>query len=316
MRALVTGATGFVGQRLCQVLIDRGNAVRGLCHRHAGSLPGVEWIRSEGLETDDTDWRTVLEGVDAVFHLAAAVPETVRGPEAMRRIEAINVAATVRLAEAAAVAGVSRFVFLSTAKVHGEVSGEGPFHESSPPSPADLYSQSKWRAELGIREVANKQPLRWTIIRPPLVYGPGVRGNFLRLMKLIDRRLPLPLGSVVNSRSLIHVDNLVDGVIHLGLEEEANARSFLLRDDRNVSSPELIRLLARSLGRRDRLWRFPPSALSFAARVCGKEGTVRRLVCSLTVDPTAAIRLGWRGVISLDEGIMTTGAWYRREVAP
>lgn len=312
---LVTGANGFVGTALCAALDSRGYRVRRAV-RGAASDAGSSSVPGEtvalGEIRGDTDWSAALRGIDCIVHLAArthVVREAARDP--LSEYRRVNVEGTRRLAESAAAAGVRRLVFVSSVKVNGEATAR-PFTEDEPPRPEDAYGISKWEAEQALTEVAARSKLEVVILRPPLVYGPGVKGNLLALMHAIARGLPLPLASLDNRRSLIYVGNLA-GAIELSItENEAAGRTYLVSDAEDVSTPQLIRALAAALGTKARLWRCPPPLLKAAGRLLGRADAVARLTGSLQVDSSKIRReLGWRPRFSLAEGLATTAAWYR-----
>lgn len=315
IRVLVTGATGFVGRALCVALAAEGYLVRAALREAAhASLQelGVAELVRVGEIGPDTDWTNGLEGVDAVVHLAARV-------HVMREIAAdplaefrrVNVEGTRGLARAAAEAGVRRLVFTSTIKVHGESSGEWGFSESDPPQPADPYAVSKWEAEQALHEIAGRTGLEAVILRPPLVYGPGVKGNFLRLMDWIARGVPLPFANIRNSRSLLYLDNLVAAIEACLRQPPAAGETFLLKDDGDPSTPELIRGLARAMGGDVRLLPFPVPLLALLGAAAGQSAAVARLTGSLVADDAKIRRvLGWRPPVSLERGLAATAGGY------
>lgn len=316
-RVLVTGGSGFVGRRLCAMLLEAGYEV-ALTSRDPGAhLPDVETRPIAPLD-ETTDWSRALDGVDRVVHLAARVhvmKETAADP--LSEFRRANTAGTRRLALAAATAGVRRLVFLSTIKVNGEsTSASRPFHESDPPQPLDPYGVSKWEAEQALAEVAARTGLETVILRPPLVYGPGVGGNFLRLLDLCRKGWPLPLGAVDNRRSLVHVANLASA-IRVCLESPlAAGRVFLVRDGLDVSTAELIRRLSQALGRRTILPAVPPGLLRLAGTITGKSAAVSRLLDSLVVDDREIRqRLCWTPPVTLDQGLAETAAWFTGQAA-
>jgi nucleoside-diphosphate-sugar epimerase len=264
-----------------------------------------------------TDWAAALEGVDAVVHLAARVHvlrERARDPLAAFR--QTNVEGTLQLARAAARAaaraGVGRLVFLSSVKALGERSPDGPLTDASPAGPEDPYGISKCEAEAGLRQIADRLQLEVTILRPPLVYGPGVKGNFHALLKLVDRRVPLPFKAVTNRRSLLFLGNLVDAIV-LCLEAPTAAnRTYLLRDGEDLSIPELLRRLAGALDRPAPLFAVPERALRLVAAGLGRGADAGRLLDCLTVDDSR-IRgeLGWNPPFSVAQGLAATAEWFR-----
>ena len=298
-RVLVTGASGFIGNAVCIDALAKGWKVRGAVRGDRRPLPdGVE--RWPIADLRDAAWKPALQGIDAVVHLAGIAHE-LHGQNAEQTYHAVNCAATERPARAAARAGVRRFVFASSIKVNGESTPlERPFHAGDAPSPQDRYARSKWDAEQALDRVAAETGLERVVIRPPLVYGPGVGANFLRLMRLVDRAIALPFGSVRNRRSLIYAGNLSDLMLLCANSSAAAGKTLLACDGEDLSTPELIRRIAKSLGRRTRLWPFPSSLLP------GK------LVQSLAIDADETRRsLQWRPRFTVDEGMAHAAAWYR-----
>src|SRR5262245_60758818 len=309
MRILVTGAAGFVGAALCRELAARGHEVRAAVRRPSAPGKGVPGA-SEAVVPDlagDFDRRGLVQGMDAVVHLAAIAHRSATDAELQR----VNVVGATRLAEAAA--GVARrFVFLSSVKVHGEDSGERAYSEADPTRPGDAYGRSKAEAERFLAEVAARSGMELVVIRSPLAYGPGVKANFLRLLRWIDSGRPLPFASVRNRRSVIGLHNLVDAAARC--VEHPDARGpFLVSDDETVSTPELLSRTARALERRARLVPVPPALLALAGALAGRGEEVRRLTGNLALDSSKAKRLlGWRPPRTLDEGLAETARWYRR----
>lgn len=306
MLAVVTGATGFIGRAVCAGFLRAGWRVRGLARRLPPQpLPGVE-LQSLDLERDDP--ARALEGADVVIHLAGRahiLEDTSRDPRAA--FQSANSDATARLAQAAAKAGVGRVLFASTAKVHGEESPGRPFTEHDAPAPQDDYARSKWDAEQRLRSILPES----TILRPPLVYGRGVGANFLRLMKLVERGIPLPLASVNNHRSLIFVENLADCFVSCTTLPAASGSTFLVSDGEDMSTPQLLQRLGVQMNAPANLWPCPPSILRFGAAILGKRGEADRLLCSLQIDSSAVRGAGWKRPYSLEEGLEQTVLWYR-----
>jgi nucleoside-diphosphate-sugar epimerase len=303
MTALVTGAGGFVGSALVQRLAsDRRCRVRASSRRASTSgSDGVEWVVGPELGPD-ADWRAQLAGVDVVVHLAARV-HVMAGSGRMSDTEfrRVNTEGTRRLAEQAAAAGVRRLIFLSTVKVHGEA---GLVNEDSPALPCDAYAASKRDAEAAIREVARTTGLEVVIVRPPLVYGPGVKANVEALVTAVRRGLPLPLGAIRNRRSLVGVDNLVDLIVVCLDHPAAASRAFLVSDGDDVATPELVRRLADALGCRARLWPVPVWCLRLAATVLGRSDEVSRLTGSFCVDISTTRRvIGWTPPVTMADGL-------------
>ena len=312
MRVLVTGARGFVGQALCPALWDAGHRVIAAV-RNASGLPEGFEVRLVDDIGFETDWTEALQDVEAVVHLAARVHvmrESAADPLAAFR--QVNTVGTLRLARAAAEAGVRRFVFLSSVKVLGETCHAGSFTDASPPNPRDPYAVSKWEGERGLSDLVREFGMEVVILRPPLVYGPGVRANFLSLLGLVHRGVPLPLGAVRNQRSLLSIGNLVDA-IRLGLTHPAApGGTFLLRDGEDLSTAELVRRLGAALGRRTALFPVPASLLKLGAGWIGRSAEARRLLGSLTVDDRPIRQeLGWNPPFTVDEGLVETAVWFR-----
>ena len=312
---LVTGATGFVGRHLCRMLIERGYRVRGTLRRDAvgGAIAASVEPVLVGDIGPNTDWTDALRGVSCVVHLAARVHVVQEAdPDPVAAFRRDNVQATVRLAQAAGACGVRRLVFASSARVNGPSSGEAPFRESDAPVPAEPYEQSKLEAERGLAGVASATGLECVTVRAPLVYGPGVKANFLSLMRALDRRWPLPLGAIRNRRSLIFAGNLASAMLAACTHAGAAGRTFLVSDGEDVSTPELARRIAGSLGRKAWLPRIPVGVLRAAGRLAGREGAVERLCASLQVD-SSAIRdeLGWRPPHTMAQGLEQTARWFQ-----
>ena len=316
MLIAVTGAAGFVGCALVKALSARGLPVRGLI-RTRNSLSCSSHSNFENFIVGDiharTDWSHSLRDVDCVIHCAARahiLREVASNPLAAYRI--VNVAGTRHLAEQAAALGVKRLVYLSSVKVHGEKTEAGSrFARDDKPMPEDAYGVSKWEAEQALREVSARTGLEIVIVRPPLVYGPGVKGNFRRLLGLAASGAPLPFGAVCNRRSLAGLANLVDLLIRCVDHPAAAGQTLLVSDDHDLSTPALIRGLRRALGKSPRLLPVPPSILRLVGRITGKAAEVERLIGSLQVDITHTREvLGWTPPVSVDEGLRQTAKWY------
>ncbi len=305
MKVMVSGASGFVGRALCAHLGQHGHVVVAAVRRPVG-LAGESVV---GGIDGATDWTAALADCGAVVHLAARVHvmhDTAHDPLALYR--ATNTEATLNLARQAAQAGVKRFVFVSSVKVNGE-GRDAPYRETDPPAPEDDYAISKWEAEQGLQQIARSTGLEVVILRPPLVYGPGVKANFRRLLDLVARGWPLPLGAIVNRRSLLYLGNFVDA-IRVCLEHPAAAgQTFLIDDGQPASTPELIRAIAQAMDRPARLLPIPPGFLALAGALLGKRAAVERLTGSLWVDSTLIrTRLGWTPPYSMAAGLAATVA--------
>ena len=311
---LVTGANGFIGWALCGVLAASGRRVRKAVRMPVPGLPDAVVVGDIG---PDTDWRTALKGVSGVVHLAArthVLRETATDPLAAYR--KINVSGTERLARSAAAGGIRRLVIVSSVKVSGERTEERPFTEDGAPRPEDAYGVSKWEAEQALSRIAAETGLEVVALRPPLVYGPGVKGNFLRLMNLVARGVPLPLGAVDNRRSLIYTGNLAGAIVKALDAPQAAGRTYLVSDGEDVSTPDLVRGLARALGVKPRLLSLPLSALDLGARLAGRRAEFVRLTSSLQVDSSRIRReLDWRPPFTLAQGLELTAKWYHARSA-
>ncbi len=306
MKVLVTGASGFIGQAFIKAALEKGWRVR-CALRSPASMPTSCESVVVGEIGESTDWRAALQGCEAVVHLAARVhvmKDDAADPLAAFR--AVNTLGTLRLAQQAAEAGVKRFLFMSTIKVNGE-GRDAPYTEADAPAPEEPYAVSKAEAETALMALAEATPMAVTILRPPLVYGAGVRANFLSLMLAVRRGLPLPLANIHNKRSLIYSGNLVSAMT-TGLEREgAKNRIFLVSDGQDVSTPDLIRAIAKAMGRPARLLPVPLILLRCGGLLFGKQKQVSRLLGSLSADPAALSQAtGWHPPTSLEQGLSET----------
>ena len=311
-RLLVTGANGFVGLPLCAEVQRQGwqarGAMRSLCQLSAG----VESV-SVGSIDGEANWCDALRDVDVVIHLAARV-HVMKDDAADPLSEFLNVNlhGTENLARQAVQAGVKRLVYVSSIKVNGENTTRA-YLESDTPNPQDPYGISKWRAEEALRRIEQESDLEVVIVRPPLVYGAGVKGNFISLMTAIDKGIPLPLAGANNLRSLLYVGNLVDALIACATYSAAAGQTYLLSDAEDVSTAILVEKIAAALGRKSRSFYFPPSVLRAAAAVLGRSAQVDRLFGSLQVN-NQKIRneLGWCPPLTVEQGLRATADWYNR----
>jgi nucleoside-diphosphate-sugar epimerase len=303
---LVTGASGFVGTALVGRLVREAWPVRACVRRSEVSLPpGAQVVRQADLGPQ-AQWAELLVGVTAVVHAAAHVHVMdAYGRDALAEFRRVNVGGSLALARAAAAAGVRRFVFISSVKVHGEATAPGrPFREDDPPAPMDAYGISKMEAEQALREVSAATGMELVIIRPPLVYGPGVKANFAALVRLVRRGWPLPLGAIHNQRSLVSLDNLVDLIMTCLRHPRAADEAFLVSDGQDLSTTELVRCLGKALGRVPVLVPVPATLLRGLAAATGRSEVVQRLCGNLQVDVTRARQLlGWSPPVPVAEGL-------------
>lgn len=263
--------------------------------------------------TGGAEWFHLLPHAEVVIHLAARV-HVMRdiAVNALDEYRRVNTAATATLARLAAQHGVTRFVFLSTIKVNGELTWSKPFSENDAPMPSDPYSVSKWEAEQRLAEIAAGTSMDVIVLRPPLVYGPGVKGNFLRLMKLVRHRAPLPLAGANNSRSLIYIGNLVSAIDRILSAPVSKSGTYVVSDDHDISTPRLIEMIAAALNVEARLFRCPLPILIGLAKIAGKGDEIRRMVESLSIDCTRIKReLQWTPPYAVEHGIRDTARWFR-----
>ncbi len=288
MRCVVTGSSGFIGQALVPALRARHHEVVPLARADVGDIAGF------------TGWAAHLEGVDAVVHLAAMAHSRAADES---RLRAVNVEAALALGQAASAAGV-RMLQLSSAKVQGEETAQRPFDDSSEPAPQDAYGRAKAAAEAALRAVPG---LSLTVLRPPLVYGPGVKANFLALMRAVAHGWPLPLASVENRRSLVYVGNLAHAVVHCIESPLAAGKTYGVTDGDALSTPDLCRAIGAALGRPARLFSFPPALLELAP-------PAMKLTRSLVVDDSALRGdLDWVPPYGFKEGLQRTAQWFRAQ---
>ncbi|WP_286220271.1 UDP-glucose 4-epimerase family protein [Marinobacter apostichopi] len=304
-RVLVTGASGFVGGHLMtRLAAEPSVAVRGAVRK---KLQGDDSRRiAVGEINGDTDWSEALKGQHAIVHTAArAHIMDDEAADPLTEFRSVNVAGTLNLARQAAAAGVERFVFISSIKVNGEHTTSGQcFTADDVPAPEDPYGISKREAEEGLQHIAEETGLEVVIIRPPLVYGQGVKGNFANMTKLIVKGIPLPLGAIHNNRSLVALDNLMDLIINCIDNPAAANQVFLVSDGEDLSTSELLRCVGKAMGQPARLLPVPAELLQFGAMVLGKKAMAQRLLGSLQVDISKTRELlGWEPPVSVDEGL-------------
>lgn len=298
---LVTGASGFVGRHVAPVLAREGWSVR----RAVRSPEGMDDEVVIGSIGPDTDWTAALEGVDAVVHLAARVHHK-HEEHAVQLYRNVNIAGTLHLARSAATAGVRQFIFVSTVLVHGRSNeGRAPFSENDILTPRGLYGMSKAAAEAGLRTLARDSDMKISVIRPPLVYGAGAKGNFALLTRAVNLGMPLPFGAIRNHRAFLAVQNLSSFILRRLAHPDpaSNFEIFLVADTEQVSTPEFIERLAKAAGKNSRLFGMPPDLLSTLLGVMGRQDTHDSLIGSLELNLAKAIATGWQPQVSLDEGL-------------
>ena len=313
MKVLVTGASGFIGRCLCAHLTKRGHVVTASIR--SSNTPQINKVKRTIVVGDlgpETDWMHALEGQDAIIHLAARAHIM---KEALLNTEALymraNVEGTKRLIQQMLEHKISRLLFMSSVKVNGENTMDQPFTEAMVSQPKDPYARTKYQAE---GAVSNTPNLKSTIIRSPLVYGPGVRGNFLKLIQLSERSLPLPIGMIKNNRSLIYLDNLVDAIIHALENSLSIGQTYLVSDKEDVSTPKLFCAVGSALNKPTRLFPFPVCLLRLAGVLLSKSETINRLTGSLQVDCTKIRKeLGWEPTFSLQQGLDKTAIWFQNQ---
>jgi UDP-4-keto-D-QuiNAc 4-reductase len=313
-RVLVTGASGFVGRALCGTLAHSGYTVRAAVRRAEQAPADVAEVVAVGEISATTDWERALAGVDFVIHAAARAHVLNDSDSNARQYIASNVEGTTRLAQVAAASAVRRFVFLSSIKVNGEESEGRPYRADDRPNPQGMYASSKLQAEQALHAIGAAGAMQTVIVRPPLVYGPGVRANFLNLLRWVDRGLPLPLASVRNRRSLVSIWNLCSLLGEVLQSGAAPGGTWLVCDAEAMSTPDLIRRIARAMGRSPRLLPVPVSVLRRLGALIGRQGEVARLCGSLVVDASATRELlRWSPPMSVDEALSRTVGWYLSE---
>lgn len=304
-KILVTGASGFVGcQMITRLAAQPAVEIRGALR--AKREGGHSMYIAVGEINGDTDWSEALKNQQVIVHTAARAhimdDEAI---EPLTEFRKVNVAGTLNLARQAAETGVRRFVFVSSIKVNGEQTASGAcFTAADAPSPEDPYGISKLEAEQGLQQIARETGMEVVILRSPLVYGPGVKGNFASMIRLVDKGLPLPLGAIDNKRSLIALDNLVDLIITCISHPAAANQVFLASDGEDLSTSELLCRVGAAMGRPTRLLPVPSALLQFGAAVLGKKALAQRLLGSLQVDISKTRHmLGWEPPVSVDEGL-------------
>ncbi len=309
-KVLVTGANGFVGRAFCDALEQAGiQPVRGVRGSADFNETAVGDINSA------TDWSAVLSGCDVVVHLAARVHVMhERDTDPLAAFRAVNTAGTLNLARQSAKFGVRRFVFLSSIKVNGEATISAPFTEADAVQPQDPYALSKWEAEQGLQQIAAATGLEVVVLRPPLIYGPGVKANFRSLLSWVNHRAPLPLAAVDNRRSMLYLGNLVDALLVCAEHPDVAGKTYVLSDGEDISTSDLIGRISAAFGKHPCLWALPEQWLTILARLVGKQAEAGRLLGSLQVDSSRFRHdTGWVPPFTLSQGIQQTVDWYRGE---
>lgn len=316
MKILVTGATGFVGKRVIEMALEQGFSVNAIARekklgQQQKNNPLIEWYKGE--LTNTFDWSESLKGVDCVIHCAALVHQMkADAVDLQTKYDDVNFHATIHLAQQAQEAGIKRFIFLSSIKVNGEATElHQPFTPQVTHEPTDLYGLSKYKAELALQELSKQSGLDVVIIRPPLVYGPGVKANFQTMMNWVQRSIPLPLGAIHNQRSMVYLDNLVDLILTCVTHSDAVNQTFLVSDDHDVSTSQLLAQLKGELQSSSWLLPIPMSLFYMAAKLLRKPEIAQRLCGSLQVDISHTKKqLHWQPPISWQQGIKTTATSY------
>lgn len=314
MKIAVTGASGFVGGPVCARLTAAGHAVRAIVRGDAPppGLEAADIVTGCDLEREDA-WDRVAAGSDVIVHLAARAHVMSDNPDTSDALyRRANVHVTEGLAQAAVRHGVKRFVYMSSIKVNGERTGSRPFTPQDVPAPEDAYGRSKCEAEKVLLDIAAGNAMDAVIVRPPLLYGPHMRGNMLRLFQLVQTGLPLPLGSIINARDLLFVGNLAGLIEILVRHPGAAGRVVLARDGQAISTPDLLKAIGKALGRRGWSFPFPVPALQIGAGLVGARGLASRLTQDLRVDDSLTRSLlGWTPAMTLEAALAETAQWFR-----
>ena len=318
MNILITGATGFIGRAiLADLVTDSPHRVIALTRDTSDDLPhNIKQVRVRSVN-GTTQYHELLNDIDVIIHTAACVHQLDYTEDtAYADYNAVNVDGTLNLARQAAESGVKRFIFLSTIKVNGDSTHPGhPFTPDDAPAPGGPYAITKDTAECGLLELSHQTGIETVIVRPPLVYGPGVKANFYKLMRLVHQGYPLPFGSIDNRRSLVSIDNLASLIRSCIDHPNAANKIFLVSDDQDISTPELLRKIAESMGLRCRLISIPKPILMLTASLAGKRDLATRLLGNLQIDITKTkVELDWQPDNRLDDAIESTAQDYLRHI--
>ena len=284
MKILITGQNGFIGKALFDLLKQQGHQVRGTVRNENKIEEGLDII-AVGDISSTTDWSTALKDIETVIHLANrahVLNDQVSDPLTIFR--EVNVAGTIHLAKQALESKVKRFIFISSIKVNGEKTDEHSFSVEDRPNPQDPYAISKLEAENALREISAQSTMEIVIIRPPLVYGQGVKGNFKRLSRLVELGIPLPFASIKNKRSLISLENLVQLLSKAIIDPTVANQTLLVSDSKDLSAPQLIKKIAKSIGKPTRLFPFPVKLLKILGKLTGQSKAISRLTENLQID--------------------------------
>lgn len=314
-KVLITGLNGFVGKTLGDKLVEKGFNVNGALRSVPVDFPvTITKFLIKDIDSK-TDWQNALEGVKVVIHLAARVHVMKDAAiDAMAEYRKVNVEGTLNLARQSVDAGVQRFIFISSIKVNGEGTYLGhPYTAEDQPAPVDPYGISKREAEDALRQLASDTGMEVVIIRPPLIYGPGVKANFLSMMRWLDKGIPLPLGAIHNQRSLVALDNLIDLIVTCIHHPAAANQTFLAGDGEDLSTSELLQRMSAALGKKAWLVPVPGFLLEWAATLIGKQEMAQRLCGSLQADISKTRDLlSWKPPVTVDEALRKTAQYYMK----
>lgn len=307
-KVLITGVTGFIGQRLAVILFESGFEVSGTTRK---STANSNYIIVENIDSS-AHWNHCLKGIDCVVHLAARVHEmNDTSSDPLKEFRTVNSEGTIHLANACVEAGVKRLIYLSSIKVNGECTIDHPISELDKTDPKDFYALSKFEAEVALLGISKKSDLEVVILRPPLVYGAGVKANFHNMMKWLNKEIPLPFGAIYNKRSLIYLDNLIDLIVTCIKHPNAVNEIFLVSDGEDLSTPELLNRVSLALGKKSWLLPVNQKILEYFLMLIGKEKLAQRLCGSFQIDISKAKNLlNWTPPITVDEGLRKVAEHY------
>ena len=313
MKLLVTGATGFLGQAVCQALAAQADTQVLGTSRLQPAVPGNIPLVAVGDIDSGTDWTAALQGIEVVVHIAARLNlASDTSPDPLAEYRRTNLQGTLSLARQALAAGVRRLIFISSVGVNGSFTTGTAFDESSQPVPDGDYARSKFEAEEALRALVRGTPMDVVIIRPPLIYAAHARRNFPRLLKLVDSGLPLPFGALDNRRSMVALENLVDFIVLCTRHPAAGNELFLISDGEDASTAQIVRYLAASMGRSARLVPVPDALMRWGAKLAGRQNMYVTLCASLQVDSSKARRLlGWVPPLTLEQALTKTGRTFK-----